>query len=327
MKEKILLEAKDLKKYFPVKAGLFRHPSQRTLRAVDNVSFTLYEGETLGVIGESGCGKSTLARLVMGLLSPTEGVLSWEGTEMSTNMPPRLRKEMQMVFQDPYSSLDPRMNIRRIIEEPLRVHTKLRNLEKEALILPLMEQVGLSAESLNRYPHEFSGGQRQRIGIARALVLNPRLLICDEPVSALDVSIQAQILNLFSALKKTRNLTYLFISHDMGVIKHVSDRIMVMYLGRVVEIADKYRLFANAAHPYTRALISAIPVPDPQLRGRENAILLKGELPSPIDIPDGCPFASRCLQVREQCKNKAPSLQKIGDGHFVACHFAKEALS
>ncbi|HWR24555.1 MAG TPA: dipeptide/oligopeptide/nickel ABC transporter ATP-binding protein, partial [Feifaniaceae bacterium] len=253
MSDTALLEVRDVRKYFPVKKGALPRGQAAALKAVDGVSFTVAKGETLGVIGESGCGKSTLARLVMGLSDPSGGSVCYDGSPVSREMPLALRRRIQMVFQDPYASLDPRMRIRRIVEEPLRIHEKRSDGEKLREILPVLEQVGLGPDALDKYPHEFSGGQRQRIGIARALVLNPEMLICDEPVSALDVSIQAQVLNLFSRLKKDRGLTYLFISHDISVIKHISDRVMVMYLGQVMELADKKALFDWAAHPYTRA--------------------------------------------------------------------------
>ena len=324
MTDGLLFRAQNVKKHFPVRSrGLFGRSPARAVKAVDGVSFCLYEGETLGVIGESGCGKSTLARLAMGLLEPTEGTLEFEGTPVGANMPLRMRRDVQMVFQDPYTSLDPRMSIRRILEEPLRVHERQSRTERDAKLPPLLEQVGLSADALDKFAHEFSGGQLQRIGIARALMSEPKLLICDEPVSALDVSIQAQVLNLFASLKKARRLTYLFISHDMGVIRHVSDRIIVMYLGRVVEVAAKDELFTHALHPYTRALISAIPVPDPRAKAREHRLLLSGELPSPIDTPPGCAFAPRCPRAEARCRSEAPALAEMAPRHSAACHLAK----
>ncbi|MDL2318505.1 ATP-binding cassette domain-containing protein [Eubacteriales bacterium OttesenSCG-928-A19] len=314
-----ILEVNHLNKSFPIKKGIIRIHQVGEVRAVNDVSFSLPSGETLGVIGESGCGKSTLARLVLGLIEKNDGEILLEGQPVSTDMPPSMRRNVQMIFQDPYSSIDPRMNVRRIIEEPLRVYTKMSRAEKLEVLLPILEKVGLSDDVLEKYPHEFSGGQRQRIGIARALVLNPALVLCDEPVSALDVSIQAQILNLFRDLQQALGLTYLFISHDMSVIRHVSDRIAVMYLGNIVELAPKRTLFVDTLHPYSIALMSAIPVPDPSLRRQR--ILLEGDLPSPLNLPKGCPFASRCSRVKSRCVEEKPALREVQPGHFVACHF------
>jgi oligopeptide/dipeptide ABC transporter ATP-binding protein len=314
-----LVEVKDLCKVFPIRRGVIRRREVGQVNAVSHVSFTLAKGETLGIIGESGCGKSTLARIILGLEEKTSGSVTFCGEPVTTHMPPPMRRSIQMIFQDPYSSVDPRMNVRRIIEEPLRVHTKMSREEKRKTVLPILERVGIPMEALEKYPHEFSGGQRQRIGIARALVLQPELVLCDEPVSALDVSIQAQILNLFRQLQKEYKLTYLFISHDMSVIRHVSDRVAVMYLGSVVELADKKELFFNTLHPYSIALMNSIPVPDPALR-RER-ILLAGELPSPLDTPAGCPFQTRCPKAGQICLSQAPTLNLVRPGHFVACHF------
>lgn len=314
-----ILQVCDLKKAFPIKKGVIRVRKVGEVRAVNDVSFTLDKGETLGVIGESGCGKSTLARLVLGIIEKDGGDILLDGKPVSTQMPSSMRRNVQMIFQDPYLSIDPRMNIRRIIEEPLRVYTKLNAREKLDTLRPILGKVGLSDDVLEKYPHEFSGGQRQRIGIARALVLNPALVLCDEPVSALDVSIQAQILNLFKHLQQELGLTYLFISHDMSVIRHVSDRIAVMYLGNIVELATKRTLFSHTLHPYSIALMSAIPVPDPSLRRKR--ILLEGDLPSPLDLPRGCPFASRCMRMKPCCEEEKPVLREVEAGHFVACHF------
>jgi len=319
-----ILEVKEARKYYPVTKGFISRRNIGTVKAVDNVSFNLYKGETLGVIGESGCGKSTLAKLILGLTAPSGGEIRLNGEPVRPDMPLSMRRNIQMIFQDPYSSLDPRMDVRRIVEEPLRVHERLSKEEKNRIVLPIMEQVGLPAGALHKFPHEFSGGQRQRIGIARALVLNPELIVCDEPVSALDVSIQAQVLNLFASLKKIRGLTYIFISHDMGVIKHVSDRIMVMYLGQVMEIASKRSLFGDARHPYTQALMSAIPKPNPA--AKKSRIVLEGDLPSPIHAPAGCPFQSRCPQAMEKCQIK-PELKQVGEGHYAACHLVNEGVS
>ncbi len=317
-----LLEVRELHKVFPIRKGVLRVRTVGQVSAVNQVSFALKRGETLGVIGESGCGKSTLARLIQGILTKTSGEILFMGQQVSTRMPASLRRHVQMVFQDPYASIDPRMNIRRIIQEPLRVHERMDAARRLETIRPILEKVGIPLEALDKYPHEFSGGQRQRIGIARALALRPELLLCDEPVSALDVSIQAQILNLFKKLQQEFMLTYLFISHDMSVIRHVSDRIAVMYLGSVIELAPKKELFDHTLHPYSVALMSAIPIPDPT--AHQERILLKGDLPSPVHLPEGCPFRTRCWKAREVCKAYKPPLRELGPGHFVACHLAEE---
>ncbi|WP_071433269.1 ABC transporter ATP-binding protein [Angelakisella massiliensis] len=322
MNRDIILSVSGLKKYFPVRRGLILQKTVGQVKAVDDVSFQVYRGETLGIIGESGCGKTTLARMIMGLEKQTEGEITFLGKKIDTEMPADLRKKIQMVFQDPYSSLDPRMNIRRIIEEPLRVHTKLSANEKRQILLPLLKNVGIDENALQKYPHEFSGGQRQRIGIARALILQPELLLCDEPVSALDVSIQAQILNLFKDLEETYHLTMIFVSHDMSVIRHISDRIIVMYLGQIMEIAPKKELFDHTLHPYSQALMSAIPVADPE---RQRArIPLKGEIPSPLNAPPGCPFSGRCAKAKEICHCQKPGLRHTSAQHYVACHLFAE---
>lgn len=322
MEREIILSVSKLKKYFPVRRGFIWQKTIGQVKAVDDVSFQVYRGETLGIIGESGCGKTTLARMIMGLEKQTEGEITFLGQRVHTEMPAELRKKIQMVFQDPYSSLDPRMNIRRIIEEPLRVHTRLTAREKKELLLPLLKNVGIDENALPKYPHEFSGGQRQRIGIARALILQPELLLCDEPVSALDVSIQAQILNLFKDLEETYHLTMIFVSHDMSVIRHISDRIIVMYLGQIMEISPKKELFDHTLHPYSQALMSAIPIADPE-RQRER-IPLKGEIPSPLNAPPGCPFAGRCTKAMEICHHQKPGLRHTSEQHYVACHLFEE---
>lgn len=322
MPDQLLLEVNKAMKYYPVTKGFIRRKVLGHVRAVDGVSFKLYQGETLGVIGESGCGKTTLSRLIIGLEEKTGGSIKYRGEEITMKMPLELRQKIQVVFQDPYSSLDPRMNIQQIIEEPLRIHTHLSAKEKLDRVLPVIEQVGLPASALTKFPHEFSGGQRQRIGIARALISGPELILCDEPVSALDVSIQAQILNLFKHLQREANLTYMFISHDMSVIRHISDRIAVMYLGQMVEIAHKKELFDATLHPYTQALMSAIPVPDPS--AEKKPLLLKGDIPSPIDVPVGCSFQTRCIHCKEICKKQQPVLREIRPDHFVACHLFDE---
>lgn len=321
MSQKIV-EVMELCKEYSVKQGAIRQKEIGRVRAVNHVSFDLYEGETLGVIGESGCGKTTLARILIGLEDATAGTALFMGKKISPKMPFSMRRNIQMIFQDPYASLDPRMNVRHILEEPLRIHEHMSAAEKKEVILPLLEQVGLAEEDLKKYPHEFSGGQRQRIVIARALVTNPALVLCDEPVSALDVSIQAQILNLLKKLQQDKGLTYLFVSHDMSVISHISDRILVMYLGQAVELADKKSLFAQPAHPYTQALMKAVPVPDPY--EEKQCQVLEGEIPSPIRTPEGCPFCTRCKKAMPVCGRIRPALQKISEGHMVACHLYRE---
>jgi oligopeptide/dipeptide ABC transporter ATP-binding protein len=319
MTSDILLEAKDIKKYFPVKKKWFTRGPRKTVKAVDGINLQIYRGEALGLIGESGCGKSTFSRVVMHLIPPTEGQVFYNGKPVTGKDIMEFRRRVQMVFQDPYSSLDPRMNVRDIIEEPLRVHTNLSAEEKLAVVKKVLEQIELPAETLEKYPHEFSGGQRQRIGIARVLVTDPELLVCDEPVSALDVSIQASILNLFKQMQRERGLSYLFISHDLSVVKHLCDRIAVMYLGRIVELAEKKELFANTLHPYTQALMSAIPAIRAANRGKK--IRLQGEPPSPIDPPSGCAFHVRCPYAEKICAEQVPPLRDMGGGHMAACHF------
>lgn len=315
----VLLEARNIKKYFPVnRIKRLKKEEQKMVKAVDGVSLKIYRGEALGLIGESGCGKSTFSRVVMQLIEPTEGEILLNGEKVTSENIMKFRQKVQMVFQDPYSSLDGRMTVRKIIEEPLRVHTKLNAKQKLEIVRPVLKQIGMSEEALDKYPHEFSGGQRQRIGIARALVMKPELLICDEPVSALDVSIQSSILNLFKQMQRELGLSYLFISHDMSVVKHVSDRIAVMYLGHIVELAEKEELFANTLHPYTQALMNAVPIPDPTIKRKE--AMLKGDIPSNIDTPVGCSFCSRCKFATERCQMEAPNLVDVGNGHYLACH-------
>jgi oligopeptide transport system ATP-binding protein len=317
-----LLSVRDLKVHFKVRGeGLF--PEKRTLKAVNGVSFDLYPGETLGIVGESGCGKSTLARALLNLIPATSGQVVWMGRDMAgagADGWQQVRKSVQMVFQDPLASLNPRMNIAQIVGEPLRTHhPELGNDEILARVRALLLRVGMSESHLYRYPHEFSGGQCQRIGIARALILQPKLIICDEPVSALDVSIQAQIINLLKDLQRERQLALVFIAHDLAVVKHVSQRILVMYLGRVMELANKQALYAAPKHPYTRALLSAVPLADPKLERGKVIQLLTGDLPSPIDPPSGCVFRTRCPQAFEKCPLEVPSLMAIDGNSQAAC--------
>jgi oligopeptide transport system ATP-binding protein len=313
-----LLEVKDLRKYFPVKRGV---GERVVLRAVDGVSFEIRRGETLGLVGESGCGKSTVARLILRLVEPTAGEVYFGKTSVfQTNKEEmrQLRRKMQIVFQDPYSSLNPRMPVEEIVGEGLTIHGLAKGTEKKNRVAELLEMVGLGREHMGRYPHEFSGGQRQRIGIARALAVGPEFLIADEPVSALDVSIQAQVINLFEDLQTELGLTYLFIAHDLRVVKHISDRVAVMYLGQIVEIAEGNELYQNPLHPYTQALLSAIPVTDPQTK--KQRIVVEGDPPSPIHIPSGCRFHPRCHKRFERCDQEAPVLREVSSGHWVSCH-------
>ena len=312
-----LVEVKDLQMHFPVKTGFFK---TTPLKAVDGVSFNIKPGETLGLVGESGCGKTTVGRTLLHLYEPTGGTFKFKGEEVTSKNIGPLRKEMQMVFQDPYSSLNPRMTVEDIIGEPLDVHHLYENKEdRHEQVLHLMELVGLNAEHATRYAHEFSGGQRQRIGIARALAVHPSFIVCDEPVSALDVSIQAQVINMFEELQEKLGVTYLFIAHDLLVVHHISDRIAVMYLGRIVEIADADELNENPIHPYTLSLLSAVCVPDPIKAKSNKRIILEGDVPSPLNMPSGCPFRTRCRFATDQCAKKAPSLTDRGNGHMVAC--------
>jgi oligopeptide transport system ATP-binding protein len=316
----ILLEVRNLRKYYPVTKGFIFQRQVGAVKAVDDLSFFIRKGETLGLVGESGCGKTTTGRVILRLQEPTQGEALFEGRDifkLHKEELRRLRRDMQIIFQDPYSSLNPRMTVGDIIGEPLEIHNLARGKEKVRRVQELLEVVGLSPYHANRYPHEFSGGQRQRIGIARALAVNPKLIIADEPVSALDVSIQAQVLNLLEELQKEFGLTYLFIAHDLSVVKHISDRIAVMYLGKIVELADTEELFSNPQHPYTEALLSAVPIPNPEMR-RER-IILPGDVPSPVNPPAGCRFHTRCLYAQASCKVDEPPFADIGGGHFLAC--------
>jgi oligopeptide transport system ATP-binding protein len=316
---KALIEVKNLSKKFPVKKSLFGK-SMEFLQAVNNVSFDVYKGETFSIVGESGCGKSTARKLLLRLLDADQGEVSYKGQnimEMNKKSLRELRKEMQVVFQDPYASLDPKWRIGNIIGEPLRIHGIGNAEERYQKVVSLMEEVGLRSEYYYRYPHEFSGGQRQRVGIARALALDPEVIIADEPISALDVSIQAQVLNMMKRLQEKNGLTYIFISHDLSIVRHISDRVAVMYLGEIVEVAETTKLFTDPKHPYTQALISSIPVPDPEMKQNLNQI--EGEVPSPINPPSGCKFHTRCPFATEHCKQTAPQMLEL-DGHKVSCH-------
>ena len=321
--QKNLLEVKNLKQYFDVPNGVLK---SLKLKAVDDVSFTIKEGETLGLVGESGCGKTTVGRSILQLYKPTAGEIKFNGKVIKSKSDlNEFRKKATMVFQDPYSSLNPRMTVSDIIGEPLDIHNLCANKkEREERILELMGHVGLNSEHASRYAHEFSGGQRQRIGIARALAVNPEFIVCDEPVSALDVSIQAQVINMFGELQQQLGLTYLFIAHDLLVVRHISDRIAVMYLGRMVELADAAEIYDHPLHPYSKSLLSAVPVPDPKIARANKRIVLSGDIPSPLNAPSGCPFRTRCQYATEKCALSMPEFREVSSGHFVACHRVDE---
>lgn len=318
-----LVEVKNLKEYFNINMGLFK---TKPLKAVDDVSFTIQKGETLGLVGESGCGKTTVGRTLLHLYKPTAGEIWYDGKEIKTAEDiNEFRKKATMVFQDPYSSLNPRMTVSDIIGEPLDVHRLYQTKkEREERILELMGHVGLNSEHASRYAHEFSGGQRQRIGIARALAVNPEFIVCDEPVSALDVSIQAQVINMFDELQDKLGLTYLFIAHDLLVVRHISDRIAVMYLGKMVELADADEIYSRPLHPYSKSLLSAVPVPDPKVARANKRIVLSGDIPSPLNAPSGCPFRTRCAYATDKCAEVMPEFKEVSKGHFVACHHIDE---
>jgi oligopeptide transport system ATP-binding protein len=321
-----LVEAKDLYKYFPIHAGLTsRHVAD--VKAVDGVSFSIYAGETLGLVGESGSGKTTIGRLLLRLLPLTKGEILFEGRSIAglsqAEMRP-LRRSMQIIFQDPFASLNPRMTVGDIVSEPLRIHGIAHGKAVDDRVADLLKRVGLRPYHANRYPHEFSGGQRQRIGIARALAVDPKFIVCDEPVSALDVSIQAQVINLLEDLQQQYGLTYLFIAHDLSVVRHISTRVAVMYVGKIVETADRNALYMNPLHPYTQALLSAIPIPDPALEKRRKRIVLTGDIPSPVNPPSGCRFHTRCPVAFDRCVTEEPAFKQYAPGHFAACHWVEE---
>ena len=322
-KNQPLIEVKNLKEYFDINIGMFK---TKPLKAVDGVSFRINKGETLGLVGESGCGKTTVGRTILHLYKPTGGKIWYNGKKLETPADIKeFRKKATMVFQDPYSSLNPRMTVSDIIGEPLDVHKLYKTKEERmARILELMDHVGLNSEHASRYAHEFSGGQRQRIGIARALAVDPDFIVCDEPVSALDVSIQAQVINMFDELQDKLGLTYLFIAHDLLVVRHISDRIAVMYLGKMVELADAAEIYERPLHPYSKSLLSAVPVPDPKVARANQRIVLHGDIPSPLNAPSGCPFRTRCAYAAEVCAEAMPSFNEVSGGHFVACHRVSE---
>lgn len=318
-----LVEVKNLKEYFNINVGMFK---TKPLKAVDDVSFAIRKGETLGLVGESGCGKTTVGRTLLHLYKPTAGEVWFKGKKIETKADIlEYRKKSAMVFQDPYSSLNPRMTVSDIIGEPLDIHKMYENkAERMEKILELMSKVGLNSEHASRYAHEFSGGQRQRIGIARALATSPEFVVCDEPVSALDVSIQAQVINMFDELQDEMNLTYLFIAHDLLVVRHISDRIAVMYLGKMVELAEAKEIYDHPLHPYSKSLMSAVPVPDPKVARANQRVVLSGDIPSPLNAPSGCPFRTRCPYACDACAESMPELKELAPGHFVACHKASE---
>jgi oligopeptide transport system ATP-binding protein len=323
----VVLEVRDVKKHFPLTQGIVFQRTIGHVKAVDGVSFKLHKGETLGVVGESGCGKSTLGRLLMGLETPTEGSIKLLDREMAGLKPRemrKLRRDIQIVLQDPYSSLDPRMTVGDIVGEPFVLHPDaLDGQDRRKAVQELLDVVGLNPDHINRYPHQFSGGQRQRIGIARALTLRPKVLVCDEPVSALDVSVQAQVVNLFERLQDEFGLSYVFIAHDLSVVRHISDRVMVMYLGKAVELGNEDEIYGGPTHPYTQALLSAVPVPDPRIRDRRDHIVLQGDVPSPANPPSGCRFRTRCWKAEDICTEEEPLLQiRDRSDHPSACHFA-----
>jgi oligopeptide transport system ATP-binding protein len=321
--DKHLVQVDQLKMYFPVTSGILFQRKIADVKAVDGISFFVREGETLGLVGESGCGKSTTGRAILQLYRPTEGTITFDGTVLNKLKGRSLRafrRRMQMIFQDPYSSLNPRMSVQSIISEPMVIHGLYKGRERRERVEYLLEQVGLNPYFAKRYPHEFSGGQRQRIGVARALAVEPEFIVLDEPVSALDVSVQAQIINLLEDLQEEFNLTYLFIAHDLAVVRHISDRVAVMYLGRIMELADSNELYENPLHPYTRALLSAVPITDPEIERTRERIILVGDVPSPVRPPPGCVFNTRCPIAIDECRERIPEWREVGENHWVACH-------
>jgi len=321
MEEKTLVEVKHLKQYFDINMGMFK---TKPLKAVDDISFEIKKGETLGLVGESGCGKTTAGRSILHLYKPTSGEIIYDGVKVDKNTMIDYRKKATMVFQDPYSSLNPRMTVEDIIAEPLDIHKMYSTKdERRERVLELMAYVGLNSEHASRYAHEFSGGQRQRIGIARALAVRPEFIVCDEPVSALDVSIQAQVINMFVDFQEKFGLTYLFIAHDLLVVRHISNRIAVMYLGKMVELASSDEIYSHPLHPYSQSLLSAVPVPDPKAARANRRIVLSGDIPSPLNAPSGCPFRTRCRYAEAKCAESMPEFKEVSSGHFVACHLVK----
>jgi oligopeptide/dipeptide ABC transporter ATP-binding protein len=328
MAEKIVIEINNLTKYFPIMSGFFRSKPIAEVKAVDGVTLAIHEGETVGLVGESGCGKTTLGKSILQLYRPTSGEVIFEGkdlTQLSDKELRPLRQKLQVIFQDPYDSLNPRFTALDIVGEPLRIHNLMQGKEYRDRVAELLNLVGLAPYMGERYPHEFSGGQRQRLGVARALALQPKFIMCDEPLSALDVSIQAQIINLLDDLQQKFGVAYLFISHDLSVVRHISDRVAVMYLGKVVEISNRDELYQNPLHPYTQALLSAVPIPDPEVEAKRHVIVLKGEVPSPINPPSGCVFHPRCFRAFEDCSKIIPTLSDAGSGHHVACLLYKSS--
>ncbi len=324
MENEVLLSVQDLHKHFPIKDGVIFTRTKGHVHAVDGVSFDIFKGETLGLVGESGCGKSTTGRTILQLQRPTSGKVIFEGKDLAKLQGSELRavrKDLQIIFQDPYACLDPRMSVAQLIGEPMRIHGIMKGEERTRRIKQLMELVGLNPAFINRFPHEFSGGQRQRIGIARALALEPKLIVCDEPISALDVSVQAQVVNLLEDLQQEMGLTYLFIAHDLSMVRHISNRIAVMYLGVIVELAERNELYDQPLHPYTQALLSAVPYPDPFIEEERQRIILEGDVPSPINPPSGCRFRTRCRYAQDICAKERPEFREFQPGHYAACHF------